>query len=245
MLIVRSLAFNVLFYVNLLAHMIVALPTFVLPQRALIAIAKSWGRTSLWLLRVVCDIRVEWRGLDKIPQGPLIVAAKHHSAWETFALLDLFDYPLYILKRELMWIPIFGWYTWKGGMIPVNRAAGKIVLPTLAVRVRQAMKEGRQLLIFPEGTRRPAGAEPSYKWGVAYLYGESGVPCLPVALNSGLFWPRRSFLRHPGTVIVQVLDPIPPGLDRTTFLECLKDDIEAATNRILAESGRVPDRVNV
>jgi 1-acyl-sn-glycerol-3-phosphate acyltransferase len=231
----RSIVFNAMFYLNTLVWLLLGLPTFFMPYRATIWVAKSWGRINLVLLRVVAGIDCELRGREKIPPGPLIVASKHQSAWETFALLPLFDNPLFIVKRELMWIPIFGWLMRKGRMVPVDRGAGSQALAAMAERARTELGEGRQLIIFPEGTRRPAGAEPRYKYGVAHLYVAEGVPCLPVALNSGLFWPRRSLELRPGTVIVEILDPIAPGLDKDAFFERLRNDIETATARLLAE----------
>jgi 1-acyl-sn-glycerol-3-phosphate acyltransferase len=232
-LILRSILFNILFYLNLLFYFIAAIPTFLLPYRAIVAFAQAWGRTNLWLLRTVCGIDVAWTGLEKIPAGPLIVASKHQSLWETFALLTLFDDPTFIVKRELMWIPFFGWYIWKARMIPVDRGARTQALVAMTERARVQLSGNRQLVIFPEGTRRAPGAESAYKFGVAHLYTETGVPCLPVALNSGLVWPRRSFLRHPGTVRVEILDPIPPGLGRAEFFERLKKNIEEATARLV------------
>ncbi len=235
MLILRSVLFNILFYLNLLLYLIAAIPTFFLPYWGVVAFAQSWGRTNLWLLRTICGIDVEWIGLEKIPPGPLIVAAKHQSTWETFALLTILDDPTFIIKRELMWIPWFGWYTWKARMIAVDRGARTQALVGMTERARAELSRNRrQLIIFPEGTRRAPGAEPAYKFGVAHLYGEIGVPCLPVALNSGLVWRRRSFLRHSGTVRVEILDPIAPGLSRTEFFERLKNDIEKATARLIA-----------
>jgi 1-acyl-sn-glycerol-3-phosphate acyltransferase len=235
---IRSILFNVLFYLNLAILLIAAIPTLVMPRRAILGMAKLWGRTTLWLLRVVCGIDVEWRGLEKIPRGGILVAAKHQSVWETFALIALFPDPTFVIKRELMWVPFFGWYTQVAGMIPVDRGAGKGALAGMTVHARKALAEGRQIVIFPEGTRRPAGAEPTYKFGVAYLYAESGVPCVPIALNSGLFWPRRRFMRFPGTVRVEVLDPILPGLDRGVFFATLEHEIEGATARLIAEGIR-------
>ena len=231
----RSVAFNVLFYLNTLIYLIAALPTFFMPYRAIIAVAKSWGRTNLVLLRVVAGIDCEVRGREKIPKGPIIVAAKHQSAWETFALLPLIDNPVFILKRELQWIPIFGWLTIKGRMVPVDRGGGSPALAAMIERARIELADNRQLIIFPEGTRRPAGAEPRYKVGVAHLYAAEGVPCVPIALNSGLFWPRRSLRRFPGTVVAEILDPIPPGLSKEAFFERLQNDIESATVRLIAE----------
>jgi 1-acyl-sn-glycerol-3-phosphate acyltransferase len=235
-ILIRSIAFNVLFYLNTIVYLIVALPTFFMPYRAIIAVARSWGRTNLVLLRVVAGIECEVRGREKIPQGPLLVASKHQSAWETFALLPLFENPVFILKRELEWIPIFGWLMIKGRMVPIDRSAGSQALTKMTERARIELADNRQLIIFPEGTRRPAGAEPRYKFGVAHLYAAEGVPCLPVALNSGLFWPRRSILRHPGTVVIEILDPIEPGLDKDAFFSRLQDGIETATARLIAEA---------
>jgi 1-acyl-sn-glycerol-3-phosphate acyltransferase len=235
-LLVRSIVFNLLFYLNTLIYLVIALPTFFMPYRAIIAVARSWGRVNLVLLRIVAGIDVEVRGLEKIPQGPIIVASKHQSAWETFALLPLFENPLFIVKRELEWIPIFGWLMVKGRMVPVNRGAGSQALVAMAERARIELADNRQLIIFPEGTRRPAGAEPRYKFGVAHLYAAEGVPCLPVALNSGLFWPRRSIRRLPGTVVVEILDPIAPGLDKDVFFKRLQYEIETATGRLIADA---------
>jgi 1-acyl-sn-glycerol-3-phosphate acyltransferase len=231
----RSLLFNVLFYLNLVVLLLAAIPTIVMPRRAILWVAKVWGRSTLWLLRTVCGIGVEWRGLEKIPAGGILIAAKHQSTWETFALLTLFPDPAYVIKRELTWIPFFGWYAKHGGMIPVDRGAGKSALSGMMTEARAALAQGRQIIIFPEGTRRTAGAEPKYKFGVAHLYAESGVPCVPVALNSGLFWARRGFRRFPGTITVEFLDPIPPGLERGEFFAKLQNEIEAATARLLAE----------
>ncbi len=238
LILVRSIVFNALFYLNTLAWLILGLPTFFLPYRATIWIAKSWARVNLVLLRVVAGIDCEVRGREKIPSGPLIVASKHQSAWETFALLPLFDNPLFIVKRELMWIPFFGWLMRKGRMVPVDRSAGSQALVDMTERARVELADGRQLIIFPEGTRRPAGAEPRYKFGVAHLYAAAGAPCLPVALNSGLFWPRRSIRLRPGTVIVEILDPIAPGLDKDAFFKRLQHEVETATARLLAEGDK-------
>jgi 1-acyl-sn-glycerol-3-phosphate acyltransferase len=235
-IIIRSLIFNVLFYVNVIVHMIAALPTFVLPAAALRAFVRSYARTSLWLLRVICGTRVDWRGGENIPRGACIVACKHQSAWDTFALYALLDDPAYVLKRELMWIPLFGWYMWKAGLIAIDRGAGLSALSRMTARAQQALRVSRQLVIFPEGTRRPPGAEPAYKPGVAYLYSRAGVPCVPLALNSGLFWPRRSWLRLPGTIVVEACEAIPPGLDRKVFFARLQTVVEEATARLIKEA---------
>jgi|SRR5262245_58707156 len=237
-LVLRSVVFNVLFYLNLTAHFIAALPTLVMPRGGIIAVAKFWAHTNLWLLRVVCGIKAEFRGLEKIPPGPLLISSKHQSLWETFALMTIVSDPAYIMKRELMWIPFFGWYTWKAGMIPVDRKRGAQALADMNACAGRELARNRQIIIFPEGTRRSPGAEPRYKYGVVHLYTDMGVPCVPIALNSGLFWPRRSMHRYSGTIRVEVLDPIPPGLGKEAFFERLQRETEAATARLVAEGER-------
>jgi len=232
----RSLAFNALFYANIVVRMVVALPTIVLPRSFMLGVLRRYSRSSLWLLRTICGTGVEWRGREKLPQGAYIVACKHQSAWETFALFMLLPDPTYVLKRELMWIPLFGWLAAKSRMIPIDRGARATAMSRMTRRARQESADGRQIVIFPEGTRRPPGGEPHYLPGVAQLYAETGVPCVPVALNSGLFWPRRTLRRYPGTVLVEVLDPIPPGLDRRAFMKKLQSVLEGATARLVAES---------
>jgi 1-acyl-sn-glycerol-3-phosphate acyltransferase len=230
----RSLVYNVLFYVLLVLWMLIAIPTFLLPRRVFMRVAKAWARSSIWLMSAICNIKVEYRGVEKIPNGPLIVASKHQSMWETFALLQFFDAPLFIYKRELGWIPFFGWYLMKSNMIGVDRGGGMRSLMEMARRAPKEIRGGRQLIIFPEGTRTPVDATPNYMTGVGQIYASAGVPCIPVALNSGLFWPRRTFMRYPGTLVVEFLDPLPPGLPREVFLTRLKAAIEEASDRLVA-----------
>jgi 1-acyl-sn-glycerol-3-phosphate acyltransferase len=235
-LVARSVLFNALFYVNLIVRMIFALPSLALPHAFILGVLRRYAGSSLWLLRLICGVRVEWRGREKLPQGAYIVACKHQSLWETFALFALLPDPTYVLKRELMWIPIFGWLATKARMIPIDRGSRASALARMIAIARLEIARSRQIVIFPEGTRRPPGAEPRYLPGVAYLYAEAGLPCVPVALNSGLFWPRRSLIRYPGTVLVEVLDPIPAGLDQRAFLARLQSVLEEATARLIQES---------
>jgi 1-acyl-sn-glycerol-3-phosphate acyltransferase len=241
LVIIRSVLFNALFYLNMVVLMCMALPTLVLPRWGILGVVRFWARSNNWLLRIICGITVELRGLERIPPGPLLIAAKHQSLWETFALVPLFADPAFILKRELMWVPLWGWLARKARMIPVDRGARSQALAAIAAAAKIELARNRQIVIFPEGTRRPPGAEPSYKYGVVHLYAESGVPCLPIALNSGLFWPRRSIRRYPGTIVVEFLDPIAPGLDKQVFFERLQEVIETATARLIAEGQRQRD----
>jgi 1-acyl-sn-glycerol-3-phosphate acyltransferase len=234
--IIRSVIFNIVFYVHLVIWLIIAIPTFFMPYRAIVAVAKAWGRCNLVLVRLICGLKADFRGIEKIPKGPLLVAAKHQSTWETFALLWLFEDPTFILKRELQWIPLFGWFAMKGRMIPVDRGAGSAGLNAMNELARKELAQNRQIVIFPEGTRRPAGAEPRYKYGIVQLYAAANTPCLPIALNSGVFWPRRSIMRKPGTIVVEILDPIAPGLSKEDFMARLQNDIETATERLIEEA---------
>jgi 1-acyl-sn-glycerol-3-phosphate acyltransferase len=239
----RSLAYNVVFYLNTILWCVIGLPTYAMPRGGIIWIAKTWARTSVWLLTLICKVKVEYRGVENIPAGPLLVASKHQSAWETFALMPFFDEPLFILKRELTRIPFFGWYLVKAQMIGLDRKSGGRALLEMMKRARNEVRQGRQLIIFPEGTRRPVGAPPDYKVGVSQIYVGCGVTCLPVALNSGLFWPRRTFLRYPGTLVVEFLKPIPAGLSRDEFTAQVSAVIEEASNRLIREGREEQERL--
>jgi len=230
----RSLVFNILFYVVFLCWVVVALPTFLMPRSAMLRVASWWAASNVFLMRAICNIRVEFRGVEKIPKGPLIVASKHQSMWETISLLRFFEAPFFAVKRELKFIPIFGLFLIKTNMIAIDRSTGARALMKMARRAAGEVRRGRQFVIFPEGTRTAPGAPPKYKSGIALIYADCGVPCLPVALNSGLFWPRRTFMRYPGTLVVEFLDPLPPGLSREEFLARLKSTIEETSDRLVA-----------
>jgi 1-acyl-sn-glycerol-3-phosphate acyltransferase len=234
MLVLRSAVFNALFYGLLVGMMVIGSPLLLGPPRVVKAYARLWGRLSLRLLAWVCNVHVVYRGLEHVPPGGLIIAAKHQSFLDIMALLPLAPAFTFVVKQELSWIPLFGQYMQRSGMIPVDRSKGRQVMGVLNRRVAEIVRAGQQLIIFPEGTRRPPGAEPAYKAGVAHLYAATGATCLPVALNSGVFWPRRSFFRYPGTLEIEVVEPIAPGLDKAAFQAELQDRIETATNRLLA-----------
>ena len=236
MIFLRSAIFNLLFYINLIALMIAGLPCMFFGRHAVFALARTWAKSSLWLLKVVCGTGAEFRGIQNIPKGGYIIAPKHQSIWETFALCLYFPDFSFILKRELTWIPVFGWYLKAAEQIAINRSTGSAALAEASQRSRDILADGRQVFIFPEGTRRPVGGKPIYKFGVAHIYSQTNVACVPVALNSGLFWPRRSFIRRPGTILVEFLEPIPAGLERGEFLRLLQDRMESASNRLNEES---------
>jgi 1-acyl-sn-glycerol-3-phosphate acyltransferase len=232
----RSLLFNVLFYVTTAMFVVLGSPLFFAPRRWAMAALAIHGRFELWLLKVIVGTKLEVRGREKLPQGACLVASKHQSAWETFALIPLFRDPALLMKRELFWIPFHGWFSRKFGMIPVDRDKGPAALRRMLREAKKRVADGREIIIFPEGTRRAPGAPPDYKTGVVLLYEGLGVPCVPVALNSGVFWARRSLERRPGTIVVEFLDPIPSGLPKAEFLARLTGAIEAASARLLAEA---------
>lgn len=231
----RSALFNVVFYVNLALFLLLGSGFYLTPRKWSIRALQLWARSSLFWLRLICGIRMEVRGQEHIPAGPCLVAGKHQSFWETFAILPLLDDPAMVLKKELTYIPFFGWFIYKFRMIPVERSAGTQALRTLMDASETAIAMGRQVVIMPEGTRRAPDDPPDYKPGAAALYGKLGVPCVPFALNSGLFWPRRQFLRRPGTIIISFLEPIPAGLGRKAFQGRLQEVIEVETARLVAE----------
>jgi 1-acyl-sn-glycerol-3-phosphate acyltransferase len=231
----RSLLFNLLFYMTTALYVVLGSPLLFAPRSWAMAALANHAHFELFLLRHIVGLKLEVRGHDKLPRTACLVASKHQSAWETFALIPLFRDPALLMKRELFWIPFHGWFSKKFEMIPVDRDKGPAALRAMLRETRKRVVDGREIIIFPEGTRRPPGAPPDYKTGVVLLYEALGIPCVPVALNSGLFWPRRSVLRRPGTIVVEFLDPIPPGLPKSEFLSRLIESIETASNRLLAE----------
>ena len=235
MIYIRSGAFNVIFYVNLVLFLVLGSGFFFTPRKWSIQALQVWARTSIFLLRVVAGVGMEVRGRDNIPQGACLIAGKHQSLWETFAILPLLDDPAMVLKKELSYIPFFGWFIHKFRMIPVARSAGSQALRQLMDLAGKEIAAGRQVVIMPEGTRRGPDDPPAYKPGAMALYGRLNVPCVPFALNSGLFWPRRRFIRRPGTIVISFLPPVPPGLDRKLFQKRLEAAIEGETTRLVAE----------
>ncbi|MBP1876533.1 1-acyl-sn-glycerol-3-phosphate acyltransferase [Ensifer adhaerens] len=239
MIVLRSVLFNLVFYVNLILQMIVFTPAYFLVSRKTAwFVPKNWARSNHWLFEKMVGTTFEIEGLENIPKSGYIFAPKHQSFWDVYALLPWLNDPFFILKRELTWIPLFGWYIRKQRMVPVNRAARGRAMTEVMDRAKQEMASGRELIIYPEGTRRPPGAPPHYKYGIARLYRDLNVPVVPVAMHPGLFWPRRKFLRFPGHFKVRVLPPIEAGLDPDEFLARLIEVTETASDELLLETVR-------
>lgn len=232
MLHLRSALFLVWFIAVSVIMNIGALPVLLLPSGLTIRAANLWARLVLFGLKEIAGIGLEVRG--RLGGPHVLVAAKHYSMWETVALLALLPGPAIVLKQSLLRVPLYGWYCRKMRMIAIDRKAGAKAIRLMHGQAERALAEGRPIVIFPEGTRRKPGAPPHYKPGVAGLYAQLHVPCVPVAHNSGLFW-AGGFFRKPGTVILEFLPPIPPGLSRRDFMILLESRLEEASNRLLAE----------
>lgn len=236
MILFRSIVFNLAFYVVSVLYVVVGSPLLLGPRSWAMAGLEAHGRTCLWLMRWIVGTRLEVRGREKLPEGTALIASKHQSAWDTFGLVPIFRDPCFVLKAELLMIPFYGWFCRKFEHIVVKREKPAAALRGLIRDAKVKAQQGRHIIIFPEGNRRMPGAEPDYKPGILALYEALRVPCFPVALNSGLFWPRRKFLRMPGTLVVEILDPIPAGLPRAEFKQRLETAIETATNRLIDEA---------
>jgi 1-acyl-sn-glycerol-3-phosphate acyltransferase len=228
----RSFLFNILFALWTGFIFIVSLPTLVLPRSAAWWMGGLWVRGALLLLRATVGLRHRVRGVEHRVAGPAIYASKHQSAWDTLVFPTLLEQPAYVLKQELIRVPLFGSYLKQCGMIPVDRQGGGTALKQLLKAARAAIAEGRSILIYPEGTRMPPGERRPYHPGVAALYGDLGVPVVPVALNSGLFWGRRAFNKKSGTITIEFLPPIAPGLPRREFMAELQNRMEGASQRL-------------
>jgi 1-acyl-sn-glycerol-3-phosphate acyltransferase len=199
------------------------------PRRVVVGWARAWIVFVLWWLRVTCGLTHRVIGLENLPAGPVIIACKHQSSWETLAFTLLFSDIAIVLKRELLFIPIVGWAMARAGNIAVARGDGAAALRGLVKQARAAIADGRSIVIFPEGTRVAPGDQRPYQVGTAALYRQLGVPVVPMALNSGSFWGRRKWIKRPGVITLEVLPQIPPGLRREPFMETLRDRIETAT----------------
>lgn len=236
MIAVRSAIFNICFFALTALLLIAGLPTLLAGREALFRVARFWSRSSRWLLHAICGLKVEFRGMENLPKGAFILAAKHQSALETFALAECVEDFSFILKRELTYIPLFGWYLRRAEMIAINRKNGRAAVEQAIERSRALLNEGRTVVIFPEGTRTPPGGSARYKMGVAHIYAATGAACVPAALNTGMFWPRRSFMKYRGTAVIEFLPAIEPGHSPSDFLETLRTRIEDASGRLVAEA---------
>ncbi|HEY9080236.1 lysophospholipid acyltransferase family protein [Magnetovibrio sp.] len=236
---IRSFLFNTVFFAGGLVLALLLLPCLVLPRRAMQWGLKFWAAVMMQALKLIAGLSWEVRGLENVPDRPCIFACKHQSAWETGIFYLLVDDPSYILKKELLSIPFFGWYLAKGGAIAIDRKAGASALKLMITGAQDRLARGQNVVIFPEGTRSAPGKPGTYHPGVAALYKGVDAPLVPVALNSGLFWQRRSFLKRPGRITIEFLPAVAPDQDRKAFMRELQTGIEGASNALIAEARAV------
>ncbi len=229
----RSLWFNVIFYFAVTFLGIGLSWVLFFPRKTIVKIVGVWLSSVAWIEKHLGGIDYRVVGLEHLPKGACIVACKHQSAWETYKMHLFLDDPAVVLKKELLSIPFIGWYMKLSGSIPIDRAGGARSLLLMVDEAKKAVAEERPIVIYPEGTRVKVGESRPYKSGVIALYRELNVPLVPVALNSGLLWPKNSFFKSRGTITVEILPPIPPGLSREEMMNRLRDAIEPATARLL------------
>ncbi|MBL6852923.1 MAG: 1-acyl-sn-glycerol-3-phosphate acyltransferase [Alphaproteobacteria bacterium] len=232
--IIRSTLFIIWFSLVTAVLAIAFLPAFLVPRVVVMHMARWWVGLNFWGLKVFAGLGFEVRGTP--PGKGVLVALKHMSMWETMAIYYLLDDPAIVLKRSLTNVPFYGWYLRKARMIAIDREGGAHALRAMAAKARVQLDAGRAIAIFPEGTRVKPHRAPDYKPGVAALYTQLNVPCVPVALNSGLFWTGPvGYLKKKGTIVIEFLPTIPPGVPRREFMSRLQSDIETATNKLIAE----------
>lgn len=229
MTLIRSALFMAWFLLLTALMAVIFLPLLLAPRKATVWMARHWATASLWGLKLFAGL--DRRLVGEPPTGPVLVASKHMSMWDTLALYLALEDPGIVLKRELLLIPFYGWYLRKAAAIAIDRGAGAEALRRMVIQSQKVLGQGRPILIFPEGTRKKPGAAPDYKPGVAGLYGQLEVPCVPVALDSGRYW--QGFWKYPGTITLQFLPALPKGLKRREFMALLEERIERATNRLL------------
>jgi len=229
---VRSLLFNIFFVFWTIVPTILFLWVLLLKQETVFATVTYWQKTLAWFEKKIAGIDYRIVGAEHLPEGACIIASKHQSAWETCKLNVLFGNPSIVLKKELTYIPIWGWFAKASGLIPIDRKAGVKALSIMMRAARAAVAANRKIVIFPQGTRVRPGLHKPYRVGVAGLYQELGIPVVPMAVNSGLFWPKGSFLKKPGTITIAFLPPIQPGLSRSAFMRELQTQLEAASDKL-------------
>ncbi len=237
----RSLVFNALFLSWSVAMHLVTLPLLLGPPAGVYLMGWIWVRGGQFLLRAVCGLGYRIEGLENLPDHPVVIAAKHQSIWETIAFCHIFDRPIFVLKQELTRIPFYGWYLRRMGMIAIDRSGGASAMRQMVAETKDRLAKGKHVIIFPEGTRTDPGKKRPYHPGVAALYKQVGVPVLPVALDSGHFWPCRTMRQSPGRNTERLLPTMQPGLERRDFMARLEAAIEGASRDLLERAGKPVD----
>ncbi|MEL6857482.1 MAG: 1-acyl-sn-glycerol-3-phosphate acyltransferase [Pseudomonadota bacterium] len=241
---IRSIIYVIWLYGWMGVLGILALPTLLLPRAGILFFIRLYTRFVLFGLRWICGVKVEFRGQEHVSGGPILIAGKHQAMLDVFVPFLIFDDPVVVMKRELLWYPALGWYALKTRMLAIDRSGGaKTMRRMLAAAQARVSGENRQMLIYPEGTRTEPGAAPSYKpAGVRAFYKTLGVPVVPLATNSGLCWPAHGFVRTPGTIVYEVLPPLAADLEPKAMLAKLEARLEAGSERLLEEGLAVQGR---
>jgi 1-acyl-sn-glycerol-3-phosphate acyltransferase len=232
---VRAFAFYLAFFSWTALLGVIGLPLLLAPRAVAMRFGRFWASNALVMLRATVGLDHEIRGLDRVPRDGCVIAMKHQSAWDTLILPVVLGDPAPVLKRELLFVPFFGWYAVRAGSIPIDRKAGAGALRRMIAKARPAAAAGRPIVIFPEGTRVALGERRPYQPGVAALYQALAVPLVPAAVNSGVFWGRRKFIKRRGRIVLEFLEPIPPGLPRPQLMVELEQRIETATKALVRE----------
>jgi 1-acyl-sn-glycerol-3-phosphate acyltransferase len=227
MIMFRSWLYTILFLAWTLIGSIILLPSLITPRAALGGI-RVWTHVVMFLAKYVAGVTFRAEGKENIPSGPCIIAAQHQSSFETYRLFIEVDKPVFVLKRELIFIPFVGWYIQRAGLVPIDRGAGAKAMRKMLRAAEKAVADGAQVLIFPEGTRIAPGVQAPYRPGVVALYNHCKVPLVPMALNSGHFWGKTRVRKDPGEIVFKYLAPIEPGLGKQELLNTLRDRLEAA-----------------
>ncbi len=235
MILLRSLLFNTVFYLSSVVIGVGAVPVLFGSPGFMRRAGASWSHLVIRVLKIITGTGWQVRGKDRVPDGPVIFAIKHQSAWDTLFFPAYLDEPAMVAKKELRQIPFYGWYAWRAEAVWIDRSKGPRAIRTLIRGAEAAIKQGRSIVMFPQGTRTAPGEIRPYQAGIAALYRAAKVPVVPVAINSGMYWGKRTFMKYPGSIIVEFLEPMPKGLDRGQFLEELARRVDSATSRLEAE----------
>ncbi|MEI8320928.1 MAG: lysophospholipid acyltransferase family protein [Alphaproteobacteria bacterium] len=233
MIVFRSILFNIIFYGGTTIGLTVLCPLLLMPKAMYRWIPHAWSTWVSWVLRTIVGVTYRIEGKEYMPKTPVLMAIKHQSAWETIALNHIIKAPAYILKKELTYIFPFGLYLKKAGMIPLDRRGTVASLKNMISLSKKRLEEGYSIIIFPEGTRSAPGTQNPYKKGIYTLYKRLDTPVVPVALNSGVYWPRRTFLKYPGEIVLKFLPPLQPGMEEKEFMSALEKSIETASKGLL------------
>ena len=238
----RSILFVILLYGSMVLLGILWLPSLLLPRSVAMAGIRIWAHIARWGMKYICGADSEIRGLDRLPDGPVLLAPRHQSTIDTLLPFLFLKDPCFVLKKELLYYPIFGFYAIKTGMIAIDRSGSTKALKDMTAKARAAAEQGRSLVIFPEGTRLPPGQHEALKPGIALIYKDLNLPCVPVALNTGYCWPAKGIARYPGHMVMELQPAIEPGLNRKAFMKTLEDRLESGMALLLKEGERAQGR---